>query len=364
MRRGLRPKRARGAVLWGLACFAVLQLSLAVAIECGMWRYRDPYYAHRMAPLRRRAAEDASGPRRRLVVMLGSSQTGHGLKGTTFEERVASELGERWQVSNFGVPGAGPLVQLVNYRRLRAEGVRPDYVLVEVMPLMYAEPPFYETTLIKPERLGWADLDVLRSCGMPTEPTLRRDWWQNWPIPWYAHRFSILSVHTPMFLPANLQQNWAARCDATGWVPMPPDPRTSPEAIRAMLERVRAQYQPILRDFRIAAPARAAVRALLADCRREGIPCALVQMPVAATYRSWYAPHCLAQIDALLSELRTEFGVPVLDGRCWVPDDEFPDYYHLLPKGAETFSRRLAQEVAPLLREGGRPALAGARPLP
>ena len=38
---------------------------------------------------------------------------------------------------NFGMVGAGPLVELVVLRRLLAEGVRPDLLLVEVLPPLF-----------------------------------------------------------------------------------------------------------------------------------------------------------------------------------------------------------------------------------
>jgi hypothetical protein len=345
-----RRRHARNTILWGLAGFFALQLGLGLALETGLWRFRDPYYAHKLAPLRRRWDEVQRRRSQHLVVMLGSSRTGNGLKGSCFEEEVSAALGERWSICNLGVPGAGPLVEWINLKRVLAEGVRPDFVLVEVMPLFLAEPPAYETTLIKAERLALADLECLQQCRLTTSATLRQDWLRYWPFPWYAHRFSILSELAPLFVPANLQQTWCAHCDPTGWVALETNTDATPAETEAMLGRVRRQYEPILRDFRLADAGRAALRAILTECQDRGIPTALVLLPEATTFRSWYGDHVKVALREFLTQLQTDFEVPLVDGEAWVPDHGFPDYFHLNTEGADCFTRRLSREVAPLLR--------------
>jgi hypothetical protein len=350
MRHNQIGPRARNAILWGIACFLAGQLGLALAIESGWWRFRDPFYEHKRIALRRMCQQrSCSEATRRLFVMLGSSRTGNGFKGNSFADEVGTALGEPWSACNLGVPGAGPLVELVNLRRILAEGMRPDFVLVEVMPLFLAEPPSYELMLIKPERLCLADIDCLDSCRMPTSPALRRDWWQYWPFPSYAHRFSILSELAPKMLPSNLQQNWSADCDASGWVALEEE-NSTPAAREALARKVRAQYEAVLADFGLAEFGREALRQVLAECRQHDIPTALILLPEATQFRNLYGTHCRAGLDQFLASLRQEFRVPLIDSQEWVPDHGFPDLFHLNTIGADIFTRRLSREMAPLLQ--------------
>ncbi len=66
--------------------------------------------------------------------MLGSSRTCHGLAADELHERLSRELGRPVSVVNAGLPGSGPFTELLLWRRLRRDGVRPDLLLVEVLP--------------------------------------------------------------------------------------------------------------------------------------------------------------------------------------------------------------------------------------
>jgi lysophospholipase L1-like esterase len=111
---------------------------------------------------------------------------------------------------------------------------------------------------------------------------------------------------------------------------------------------VRVNFEALLRDFRPAEPSRKALRAILAECQGRAIPAALVLMPEGSTVRGWYSPAAHAGVAALLAELRGEFGVPLIDARTWLADDDFSDGLHLYAAGAERYSRRLAGEVLAL----------------
>ena len=357
-----RHRSARAAVLWGIGGLLALQLGLAVAIECGLWRFRDPFYAHKLTPLRRVWADLAvthpTGPKN-LAVVLGSSRVGNGLSGATVADGVSATLGERWTVFNLAAPGAGPLYELMSLRRVLAEGIRPDFVLVEVFPMQLSAPPddtvMYESTYLRTERLSLSDFDVLERCGLPQTAAWRKAWWQDWAVPWHAHRFSILSELAPKFLPAGVQQDWCKRCDPAGWVPLPPDPNVPPAVVAQVAERVRAQYEPVLTNFRLSETGRRAIRAVLDECRQQGIPAALIMLPEGSRLRNWYPPTAWAEMDALLAELQRDYQVPLINGRLWAADGDFPDGIHLYTHGADAYSRRLSQEVAPLLRRAGRP---------
>jgi hypothetical protein len=346
-----RRARARGVVLWAIAGFVALQLGMCFAIEGGLWGFRDPWYQHKIVHLRRQWHErthgDASSSTR-LAVMLGSSRTGNGLKGTRFEEEMHAALGERWTIGNIAVQAGGPVLELIEFRRLLAEGIRPDFVLIEVTTWFLAE-PVREASVIKSARLSLSDLDCLDQCDLPNRGALRRAWWAEWGLPWYAHRFSILTEVAPILLPSWLQQDWAAGCDRTGWVEVPGPDETTYKSWVAL--NVNGSFsEACLRHFRPCEPSRKALRAILEECRRRDIPAALVLMPEGSRVRSCYSPAAQAGVKAAMTELQTDFGAAVIDGSDWIADHGFSDQIHLLSEGADAYTRRLAQQVAPLLR--------------
>src|SRR5205085_2304077 len=85
-------------------------------------RCRDP------APLRsaRRHARRAG--------VLGEPGPGFPRRGLVARPSLSQRLGRPLLLLNLGVAGAGPVINLLNLRRLLAEGVRPDLVLIELMP--------------------------------------------------------------------------------------------------------------------------------------------------------------------------------------------------------------------------------------
>jgi hypothetical protein len=349
-RRQRRQRAARRALLWGLASFVALQLGLAVAIECWLPQLRDPFYAYKAARLHRRVA---AVPRPFTVVMLGTSRTTYGLKAGDLEERLQA-LRQRPVVAfNFGIPGAGPLTQLLALKRLLADGVRPDVLLVEVLPpLLNGLLPKVEFDRLPAHRLWLGELPLLARYGASL-PELRNTWWQEWPVPWYSHRFAIVSATVPTLLSWQIREDWFRCIDEHGWVD-PPYGEVTPEKQRAGVVRARAQFAGYLTNFRVGGTPCAILRELLELCRREKIAAVLVLMPEGTDFRSWYGAEHWAEISAFLRDLQREMDVPLIDGREWVRDEDFADSHHLLPQGADVFTGRLSAALGDMLIQGGR----------
>src|SRR5262249_21537319 len=126
-------RKARATFLWGLGLFAVLQLGLAVTIERWLPQFRDPYYAYRAARLQRRIA---AAPARPVTVMaLGSAHIQDGIEAPWIEQALMRSSERPVVVFNFGIPGGGPITNVLTLRRLLAANVRPDLVLVEAAPM-------------------------------------------------------------------------------------------------------------------------------------------------------------------------------------------------------------------------------------
>jgi hypothetical protein len=351
----VRPihKRGRNAIVCAVAAFVGLQLGLACAIERWLPELRDPFYAYKAARLRSRVQ---ASKRPFLVVGLGTSRTTFGLKAELLEHELqrTADNGERPPIAfNFGLTGAGPVTQLVVLKRLLAENVRPDLLLIEVLPPMWnAIGTSQEVNRLPPERLWLREVSlVARHCGRSPQE-LRAAWWRSWPLPGYTHRHAILSDLAPALLPWKLRQDWFRTVDNWGWVdpsygPVTPDRQ---QAARALAHE---EYGNYLRDYTIRPPARTALRELLELCRRERIPATLIWLPESGEFRSWYSPSALAQIHGFLGDLAGEHNAPLIDARTWMTDESFVDAHHLLPAGAAAFTARLAREVLPSLLERG-----------
>lgn len=340
-RRAAFSQAARRAVLSGCAAFVTLQLGLAIAIAYWIPELRDPFYGYKAAHLRARAKSEQSTT----VVMLGSSRTVFGLKAGLLERQLRDELGRPVIVFNFGIFGAGPVIELLTLRRLLDDGVRPDLVLVEVLPALLTTDRQVprEAHWLPAERLWLPELRWLRQFGFPFRD-LRRTWLQAWPIPWYAHRFAIVSRLSPAWLPTQLRQDWGRADDPSGWSGASTPPST-PEQYQRGIARARLEYFETLQHFELGDPAVRALRELLQICQREHIPTALLLMPEGSEFRSWFPAPALAQTQALLAELRQQYGSAVVDARAWVADEYFSDAHHLVDRGAEAFTLRLGEAL-------------------
>jgi hypothetical protein len=97
------------------------------------------------------------------------------------------------------------------------------------------------------------------------------------------------------------------------------------------------------------------MRDLVALCRREHVPVVLVLTPEGSLFRSWYTPAARDGPRRLLAELQAVYGVPVIDGTEWLPDEDFTDGHHAAPAGAAAFTERLLAELRRLPEWSGLP---------
>ena len=339
-------RRGRSAILWALAAFAFFQLGMAGAIEYALPQFRDPEFGYHRNRLLARWNQTA--PRPYTVVMLGSSRTTAGFDAGILERQLSEQLQRPAIAFNFGVTGAGPLTHLINLRRLLEDGVRPDLVLIEILPpLLNGQPWNAESIRLRPERLWHEELGVLQQYAWL--PGIEKRWLTAWPVPFYEHRFPILSRFMPSWLPYELRLDWALCIDDSGYAPRP-KMRRSAEGDRLALEHMRRDYSVRLAEFKLGGQACRGLIELVDLCKREHLPAALVLMPEGTAFRALYKPDVWQQIDGFLHGVGRRTGIPILNAREWLPDTAFVDSHHLLQDGAERFTTRFGREcVAPLV---------------
>jgi hypothetical protein len=339
--------QTRACLLWGLIFFAVAQGAMLIATQ-GHWPHlRDPEFGYKLSLLRARRAEE---PNRPLLVLLGSSRTGQGLRPGVLTDLRAPD-GRIPFVFNFSQVGSGPLAELVTLHRLLDAGIRPDWLAIEILPALLGR------TIDAcgdagggVSRVSWNDLQLL--CRYIPDPnTLRHRWYKAQLWPWHTHRFSFMNHYASNCVPWRLRMDHWKSLDPWGWSDIGLDSQPLVLVPHA-LELARVTYQQELQNFHVAPMQDRALRDLLALCRQEGIPAVLYLMPEGSIYRSWYAPPTLACLDEYLTRLSRECGVPIVNARMWMPDKYFGDSHHLYRRGASLFTQRFGAEVLAYLVQG------------
>jgi hypothetical protein len=346
----VRPRRihARRRVIAGLVFALLFPIVLNVTLDTVKPEWRDPEYGHRLKQLR---ALKSAYPNRPLLVVLGSSRPQMGLSPAMLGlgEGPADPI-----AYNVSMAGCGPLHERLNLQRLIADGVTPDYLLVEVLsPVLAGESPAEK--LLLPAKQSFAD--VRRAAPYCEEPG---DLWAEWAKvrvnPWYNLRLNLMSHGLGGLL------HWKSRQDFM-WKQMQPDgwlPYFFPEVGDAKradgIAQARAQYAPYFGNYRVAPLPDRAYRDLIAECRSRNIKLAFFVMPEGPVFRGWYPPGVRDRVTAYLAGLSAGFGVPVFDAHDWLADESmFADSHHLMRHGAEAFSHRFGHECVGPWVKGTKP---------
>lgn len=341
-----RHSRTWAALGWLVAVFATAQLGLNVAMDRCFPELRDPEYGYKLARLRSRLTEE---PDRPLVLFLGSSRSGLGVRPEVLEAGPAAQTCPPI-FFNFSMNGAGPLMELVCLRRLLADGICPRAAFIEVLsPLLHQEVGQGEQNLIDAHRLEWKDLSLLQRYHSDSN-ALRQRWLKGRLFPWFDQRFCIMNRYAPGWLALeNREGNWRTM-DRSGWMYYPRS--GTPEEYQRGLEHARHEYHSSFDHYQITDVPDRALRELLGLCRNAGVAAALVLMPEGTDFQAMYPPGARAQIDRYLWELSREYAIPVVDARNWSPDRDFFDSHHLLARGARAFTERFGREVLNPFMEG------------
>jgi hypothetical protein len=352
---GARRSRTSGwraALTWGLVWTTTAQAVLIAFLEWRHPEFLDPKYGCRMLALRALREEHKE---RQLMLVLGSSRAEQGFRPSLLTCHPAAPARVPLLALRDGNPGplfynmarggSSPLLYLVTLRRLLADGIHPDVLLVEIFPPALCEeedgPVIYKPTL--------RDLPLLRR--YPTHGRTWAFWLQDRLLLWYKYRSGFLAWAAPQLLPP--QARWGEHLwDYQGGEWRIIGRSLSPQQRRRLTDDAHHRYAHALSHFRIAADADRALRELLEICQRQRIAVVLFVMPEAHEFRSWYPPRARRQLSDYLTALREEYGTPVIDARCWIDDGEFSDGHHLLSRGAAAFTRHFAGEVLSSLDQG------------
>lgn len=315
-----------------MGIFVAWQLVVAVGIESWWVSAHHPEYGYRLDSLKQRLAAEPGKP---LVLMLGSSRTETGIRPDILKFPDGQPI-----IFNFGITGTSPLQQLIYLNRLLAEGIRPDLLVLEVLPARLGINGSLDSG-----NLLWPDLAVLRDYQPDVQYTYL-SWLGAQINPLYSNRQGFLGKLAPSWLPRQDKTLLKRIRDVpglTGWVPWAETP--TPEVCSRRAAHARQEYEQDLRHASLGSDARRIWRQMLTLCQQEGIPAVLCLMPEATAFRGWYSSITHGRVADLLGQLHREFDVPVIDARTWMPDCYFIDGHHLLPDGAARFTELLGRAL-------------------
>jgi hypothetical protein len=223
-------------------------------------------------------------------------------------------------------------------KRLLADDVLPEWLFLEVFPPSLAGEGA-ETTLAKTSLRDFAFL-ADHPMSWLTYACYARDRF----LLWTRYRTGLLESLDRASI--SRDNRWD-----TLWNPASGEWRIigrsiSPEQLKAETADARRRYQDKLQDLKIATEADHATRELLELCRQRNIRAVLFVMPEASEFRSWYSTATRKRLEKYLGSICSEYDLPLVDARTWIPDTDFWDGHHLLLHGAQAFMQRFDAEVA------------------
>jgi len=333
-----RVRSARVTLGYGVIVLLFTMLGIAIALETVRPQWRDPEFGHRVAGLHEIHQEN---PTRSHVLVLGTSRTQNAINPTAMGFLDAAGT---VRVFNFGQSGASPLKILLTLTRILGEGIRPEAVIVEVLPTWLTwEGPAEDQFRTEIQRLSLDDLQHLAPyCDHLDD--LRGQWFAARSSPWHAQRISLMSHWLPQWMPwqSRINFQWQSMT-LDGFVPylyiVPP-----PEFRLEATEKTRQQHAGLFQGFRPSSMSLRAMRDLAARCRSEHIPVAFFIPPVAPIFRGWFEPQAWQTGESDLKAFCQELGIELFPAPNEFTDADFADGHHMLRTSAELYSQWLADK--------------------
>ncbi|HWB60075.1 MAG TPA: hypothetical protein VG733_11330, partial [Chthoniobacteraceae bacterium] len=252
-------------------------------------------------------------------------------------------------VFNFGMGAVGIFREYEYFKRLLADGYKPQRVGIEIFAADVSHELFATRDgQFLVTRARWGELDDYRRYS-EVPPDLEEIWKESRWNPLY--RYGMTMPHQTLswrLIPLpGIRRMEQMPYDPWGWVLME---NTTPEAeYRELFPRVKDYYQGYFKDFHIPPKTDLALRAFLDLCRDRGIRPFFLEMPESEDFRAMHTAEGDSQLDAWLSAIRKEYdNVPLIDASKWIGRAGFTDGHHLNGEGAAEFTRRFGEAMPAL----------------
>ena len=339
-------RRGWRSLVWTVVVILLVQFVGGLLLDYCWPQVRFPAAARVLA----RCTPPPPGP---LVITLGSSRFDGGIMADQVARQLREGTGEdTLQVVNLAV-GCGDLIVAEHlYGKLRAQGVKPTYLVLEVSPeTLNSSNVWLDQHAYR--QLTWLDTlayspDLIRSGHY-----LR--FWRSRLLPLYIHREQIvrhLALQTVAGTKVTTAMQQAFLVPPVKDEGLWPDPRMRHDAslrTQAGLDNIRRW----LKRYQVGGAAAASLERLVQRCEGEAIPVLLVGVPVTSAHRGLYRPEIEAAFQRHMQDVTRRYThTRYVDFRAAIPDIGFTDNHHLTPEGGMQFSRLLAEQaLLPELRE-------------
>jgi hypothetical protein len=246
---------------------------------------------------------------------------------------------------NMGFPGSGYFGSLFTLRRLLADGICPDLLVLELLPayLVRAAPGDLGPEVVPRRWLRLHEMRLIRAYDSLRESAPWRPWVEAQLVPVWSHRTEIVQSLLPWLLPDDARTDALADIDTWG---ARPSPTVVPADLREReTRRAEVQYRDdAFRGFPPSEDTYRQVEQLLGLCQDNRIPVVVVFMPEGPLFRSWYTPAAETAVAAFEDRLRQR-GVFLIDARPWFAEELFIDSHHLVAAGSVGYTRRLGAAI-------------------
>lgn len=283
----------------------------------------DREFSARLELLNRQRAEH---PDRPLFLVVGSSRMVMAFGPEQLPE-TKTATGTPVTVFNFSHLGSGPVMNHMTLSRLHREGVRPDWVVLELMPGFLPKENAALVTSVSTAR------DVAVSHRYYRTGEL---WWE-----YLKHR----TIGLP-----NLARRATRPDDPTiGYGPLGSADFVRESVDPVLKARLRAAQESNfgfrLRDLKVSPGNEQAIRDSVRMLREQGTQVRFLISPEREEFTRLYGPGKRDWFEQYVAGLADELDVPVTDATDWLDPSDFEDGHHALRRGRVKFTERLGREV-------------------
>jgi hypothetical protein len=324
-----KRRRTKWIVLAAIVSTVVIEAAFSFVLP---WWHPDREFRLRKEIIESRVAQQPDDP---LFVIVGSSRIAAGFDPGLFED-LRTPQGKPVLGFNFAHTESGPVSNLLQVKRLLHVGIKPRWLIVELLPSCCCD-----EWCSFVHNITWEDVPTV-SRYHPYRRFAGSFARNHFLVPWFRHRADLQEYYLHESFdrqnnPYDLNKHGCAffACDI-----VPEDKR------KEWTETAHRLMGPALTDqFKVTPESAGAYRELIALCRKEGIELMLLLTPEGNTYRTWYNPAVEIRLQAFLKELTDEFQVPICDARPWFDDSFFADSHHLTQTGRREFTLKVERDI-------------------
>ena len=337
--RSLRSRSQRA-----ILAFAVIYLAATVGFQSSVFRTHLEWIDTRTPPRLRELKTLASNAgSRSLVIALGSSRSEMGLAAPAVNRpSAAPEI----LVYNWSIPGGGPYRDLIELVRLLDSGVKPQAVLIEILPAQLgSQSRHHADDLLRdfPATIRTADFEALRPYLKKSASSsvnvlrARLSFWS------YAANGMLLKS-SPSFASEKTKQDRSPQLGmGQGWHPYV-RPNMSREEHQSRWAQAEREYRSEMEQFELDPEIRHVFIDIAERCRMQKIGVACYLLPESPRFRKWTSLKSATQIRTFTESLTQDYGILIFDTSEWIDDESaFADGHHLLHHAALPFTEQFAR---------------------